>query len=46
MDRELKCLDCASDENDDKSSKNEDAQDIKNINIEIQGNIKTQVNRA
>ncbi len=46
MDRELKCLDCASDENDDKSLKNEDAQDIKNINIEIQGNIKTQVNRA
>ena len=46
MDSELKCLDCASDENDDKSSKNEDAQDIKNINIEIQGNIKTQVNRA
>ncbi len=46
MDRELKCLDCASDENDDKSSKNEDTQDIKNINIEIQGNIKTQVNRA
>ena len=46
MDRELKCLDCASDDNDDESTKNEDAQDIKNINIEIQGNIKTQVNRA
>ena len=46
MDRELKCLDCPSDDNDDESTKNEDAQDIKNINIEIQGNIKTQVNRA
>jgi phage shock protein PspC (stress-responsive transcriptional regulator) len=46
MDRELKCLDCPSDEKDDQSTKNKDSQDIKNINIEIQGNIKTQVNRA
>jgi phage shock protein PspC (stress-responsive transcriptional regulator) len=43
MDRELKCLDCPSDESE---SSDSDAQDIKNINIEIQGNIKTQVNRA
>jgi phage shock protein PspC (stress-responsive transcriptional regulator) len=43
MDRELKCLDCPSSESE---SNHDDAQDIKNINIEIQGNIKTQVNRA
>lgn len=43
MDRELKCLDCPSNESE---SGDSDAQDIKNINIEIQGNIKTKVNRA
>lgn len=43
MDRELKCLDCPSSESE---SNDDDAQDIKNINIEIQGNIKTRVNRA
>lgn len=43
MDRELKCLDCPSNESE---SGDSDAQDIKNINIEIQGNIKTNVNRA
>ena len=43
MDRELKCLDCPSNESE---SSDSEAQDIKNINIEIQGNIKTQVNRA
>lgn len=43
MDRELKCLDCPSNESE---SNDDDAEDIQNINIEIQGNIKTQVNRA
>ena len=43
MDRELKCLDCPSNESE---SGDSDVQDIKNINIEIQGNIKTKVNRA
>lgn len=43
MDRELKCLDCPSNESE---SGDSDTQDIKNINIEIQGNIKTKVNRA
>lgn len=43
MDRELKCLDCESNDNEEDSK---DPKDIKNINIEIQGNIKTQVNRA
>ena len=43
MDRELKCLDCASNDHDEDSK---DPDDIKNINIEIQGNIKTKVNRA
>ena len=43
MDRELKCLDCPSNKSE---SGDSDAQDIKNINIEIQGNIKTKVNRA
>jgi hypothetical protein len=43
MDRELKCLDCESNDNEEDSK---DPNDIKNINIEIQGNIKTQVNRA
>lgn len=43
MDRELKCLDCPSNESE---SIDSDTEEIKNINIEIQGNIKTQVNRA
>ena len=43
MDRELMCLDCPSN---DSESNDDDAEDIQNINIEIQGNIKTQVNRA
>ena len=43
MDRDLHCLDCESNENE---ADSKDPQDIKNINIEIQGNIKTQVNRA
>ena len=43
LDRELKCLDCPSNESE---SGDSDTQDIKNINIEIQGNIKTKVNRA
>jgi hypothetical protein len=43
MDRELKCLDCKSDEHEIDES---DKEDIKHINIEIQGNIITQVNRA
>ena len=46
LDRELNCLDCASDENQQDTLNNQDTEDIKDINIEIQGNIKTQVNRA
>ena len=44
LDRELKCLDCYSEENESNGADEEN--DIQNINIQIEGNIKTQVERA
>ena len=44
MDRELKCLDCYSEENESNGANEEN--DIQNINIQIEGNIKTQEERA
>jgi phage shock protein PspC (stress-responsive transcriptional regulator) len=44
LDRELKCLDCYSEENE--SNGTDEENDIQNINIQIEGNIKTQVERA
>ena len=45
MDRELICLDCSSEENESNGADDQE-NDIQNINIQIEGNIKTQVERA
>ncbi|NDB03322.1 MAG: hypothetical protein EBY38_06635, partial [Flavobacteriaceae bacterium] len=48
LDRELKCLDCSSEENESNGADDQE-NDIQNINIQIEGNIgniKTQVERA
>ena len=45
MDRELICLDCSSEENESNGADYQE-NDIQNINIQIEGNIKTQVERA
>jgi len=45
LDRELICLDCSSEENESNGADDQE-NDIQNINIQIEGNIKTQVERA
>lgn len=45
LDRELICLDCSSEENESNGAGDQE-NDIQNINIQIEGNIKTQVERA
>ena len=45
LDRELICLDCSSEVNESNGADDQE-NDIKNINIQIEGNIKTQVERA
>lgn len=45
LDRELICLDCSSEENESNGADDQE-NDSQNINIQIEGNIKTQVERA